>query len=114
MDVLIFVAGSHRDFDKFPAGVQEVMLHGLTMARTGRKHVLAKPLKGFPGAKEMEIPYPHRGDAYRLIYTTRFDGVVYVLHAFKKKSVKGISTPKQEIDLVRTRLKLVSENRRVP
>lgn len=112
MDELIFLAGSHRDFDKFPVAVQEVMLHGLTLARMGRKHVLAKPLKGFPGASEMEIPYPHRGDAYRLIYTTRIPGTVYVLHAFKKKSTKGIATPKQEIDLIRLRLKQLMESRR--
>lgn len=30
---------------------------------------------------------------------------IFVLHAFQKKSKSGISTPKQDIDLVKRRLK---------
>jgi len=45
------------------------------------------------------------GGTYRAVYTVRFAGAVYVLHVFQKKSRKGISTPKQEIDLVKARLK---------
>jgi phage-related protein len=30
--------------------------------------------------------------------------VVYVLHAFQKKSKKGIATPKRDMDLIRRRL----------
>jgi phage-related protein len=30
---------------------------------------------------------------------------IFVLHAFQKKSKSGIATPKQEIDLVKCRLK---------
>jgi phage-related protein len=30
--------------------------------------------------------------------------VVFVLHAFQKKSKSGIATPKQEIDLIKKRL----------
>jgi phage-related protein len=45
------------------------------------------------------------GDTYRAIYTVRFAGVVYALHAFQKKSKKGIETPKSDIDLVKQRLK---------
>ena len=29
--------------------------------------------------------------------------MVYVLHAFKKKSVRGIATPQHEIELIRAR-----------
>ena len=52
----------------------------------------------------MEIVAPHDGDAYRAVYTVRFRGAVYVLHAFQKKSRKGIATPPREIELVRLRL----------
>jgi len=34
----------------------------------------------------------------------RFPGAVYVLHAFQKKSKRGIATPKKEIELIRQRL----------
>jgi phage-related protein len=32
-----------------------------------------------------------------------------VIHAFQKKSTKGIRTPKHEIDLIRDRLKRLKE-----
>ena len=38
------------------------------------------------------------------LYTARFEGALYVLHAFQKKSKKGIATPKEELDLIRQRL----------
>ena len=53
----------------------------------------------------MEVVSRHEGDAYRTVYTVRFKEAVYVLHAFQKKSKRGIETPKQELDLVQRRLK---------
>ena len=43
------------------------------------------------------------GDAYRGIYVAQFEEAIYVLHAFQKKSKKGIATPKNEIDLAKRR-----------
>jgi hypothetical protein len=63
------------------------------------------PLKGFGGAGVLEIVEDHDSDTYRAIYTVKFAGAVYALHAFQKKSKKGITTPKQDIDLIRERLK---------
>ena len=48
-------------------------------------------------------------DAYRAMYTVGFADVVYVLHAFQKKSTKGIATPKREIDLIRKRLAMAEQ-----
>ncbi len=45
------------------------------------------------------------GDAFRAVYTVRFEEAVYVLHAFKKKSKRGIETPKQDIELIKRRLR---------
>jgi phage-related protein len=59
-----------------------------------------------------EVVDDHDGDTYRAVYTVRFAGVVYVLHAFQKKARKGIATPKQEIDRVRARLKQAEEHYR--
>ena len=64
----------------------------------------AKPLKGFGGASVLEIVAAHRGDAWRVVYTVRFPDAIYVLHAFQKKSTKGISTPARDLDLIRRRL----------
>ena len=52
----------------------------------------------------MEIVAPFRGDTWRAVYTARLKGVLYVLHAFQKKSKSGIATPKKEIDLILRRL----------
>lgn len=47
----------------------------------------------------------HDGNTYRAVYTVRFSDSVYVLHAFQKKSKKGIATPKHVIDLINARLR---------
>jgi phage-related protein len=52
----------------------------------------------------MEIVAPYRGDTWRAVYTARLRDVLYVLHAFQKKSKSGIATPKKEIDLILRRL----------
>ena len=58
----------------------------------------------------LEIVDDHEGDTYRAVYTVRLADAVYVLHAFQKKSRHGIETPKQEIDLVRRRLRAAEEH----
>jgi len=52
----------------------------------------------------LEIRDSYDGDAYRAVYTIRLEGVLYVLHAFQKKSTSGISTPQRHIDLIKQRL----------
>jgi phage-related protein len=44
-------------------------------------------------------------DTYRAVYTVRFAGVIYVLHAFQKKSKKGSVTPRHDVEVRKTRLK---------
>jgi phage-related protein len=77
----------------------------LRLAQNGAKHPDAKPLRGFSGSGVLEVIEGYDGDAYRAVYTVRLHGRVYVLHAFQKKSKRGIATPKKEIDLVTQRLK---------
>ncbi len=50
------------------------------------------------------------GDTYRAVYTVRFAGVLYVLHASQKKSKRGIATPRQEIALIIQRLERARED----
>ena len=73
-------------------------------------HKDAKPMKGFGGANVVEIVDDFDGDSFRAVYTVRFADVVYVLHAFQKKSKKGIETPKRDIDLIKQRLKLAERD----
>jgi phage-related protein len=107
---LIWVGSSRRDLKAFPAEVKDVVGYALYQAQVGQKATSAKPLRGFGGAGVLEIVEDHQGDTYRAVYTVSFSTLVYVLHAFQKKSKKGISTPKQETDLIRKRLKAAEED----
>jgi phage-related protein len=78
--------------------VKDVMGFALRAAQSGGKHADAKPLRGHKGAGVLEIVDDFDGDTYR-------EGAVYVLHAFQKKSKKGIATDKSDLELVETRLK---------
>jgi len=62
-------------------------------------------MKGFGGASVLEIVEDDDGNTYRAVYTVRFKGAVYVLHAFQKKSKHGIKTPQSDIDLIKSRLR---------
>lgn len=66
---------------------------------------IAKAMKGFGGADVLELRESDVAGAYRAVYTVRFGERIYVLHAFQKKSHKGISTDKQDIELIKARLK---------
>ena len=85
------------------------MGYALHLAQLGEKASNTKPLMGFKGASVLEIRDDYQGDTYRAIYTVKFHEVVYVLHAFQKKSKKGIATPKSEIDLIEQRLRKAKE-----
>ncbi len=62
-------------------------------------------LSGFGGAGVVEIVTDHRGDTFRAVYTLRYAGAVYVLHAFQKKSKSRRATPRREIDLIKKRMR---------
>jgi phage-related protein len=100
---LDFIGSSRADLRRFPKEVRIVMGTALNSAQLGGKHPAAKPLSGFGGAGVLEIVDDFDGETYRAVYTVKFANIVYVLHAFQKKSRKGIETPKNEIDLIRRR-----------
>jgi phage-related protein len=102
---IVWVGGSKHDLSAFPRSVKVKLGFALHEAQIGKKHLDAKPLRGFGGAGVLEIVADHEGNAYRGIYTVRFEGRVYVLHVFQKKSKHGIATPKKEIELLRERLR---------
>jgi len=104
------IASALDDLKEFPEDVQDVMGYALELAQRGKKHPDAKPLRGFSGAGVLEIVDDFDGDTYRAIYTVKFEGVVYLLHSFQKKSKHGIATPKQDIELVEKRLKAAKED----
>jgi phage-related protein len=99
-----WVATSLRDLRAFPAEVRAEIGHALYAAQAGTIDPAAKPLKGFDGARVLEIVASHQGNAWRAVYTVRFQEAIYVLHVFQKKSTRGIATPAREVQLVRQRL----------
>jgi phage-related protein len=105
MKPVFFMGTSRDDLRDFPEDVKNVMGYALYEAQSGGKHRNAKPLKGFGSASILEIVDDFDGDTYRAVYTVKFKDAVYVLHAFQKKSKKGIQTPAGDIELIKTRLK---------
>jgi phage-related protein len=99
-----WIGTSLRDLRSFPREVRIDIGHALFTAQEGKTDPAAKPLKGFGGASVLEIVASHHGNAWRAVYTVRFQDAVYVLHVFQKKSTKGIATPTREIDLIKRRL----------
>jgi phage-related protein len=88
----------------FPEAVKDSVGKALSLAQFGGRHPAAKPWKG-EGPGVLEIVENHAGNAFRVVYTIRFAQAVYVLHAFQKKSPKGIKTARRDVELVSERLK---------
>ena len=103
---LIWIGGSKRDLMTLPFDVRKFFGHALDFAQRGDQHDAAKPLKGFGGAGVLEIVEDDAGSTYRAVYTVKFAEVVFVLHCFQKKSKRGIATPKEDMDIIRARLKV--------
>lgn len=104
MKRLIWIGSSLDDLREFPEDVKDVMGYGLYLAQLGERHIHAKTLSGLGSAKIIELREVDRSGAYRVVYTVEMAEYIFVLHSFQKKSKKGISTPKKEIDLIKSRL----------
>ena len=106
---LEWVGSSKADLVAFPISLRKEMGYALYLAQSGGNPPSAKPLRGFGGAGVLELVERQDGNAYRAVYTVKFTEAVYVLHAFQKKSKKGIATPKADLDLIKQRLKVAAE-----
>jgi phage-related protein len=110
---LRWVGRSLEDLRDFPKEVKESFGYALHLAQVGKKHPDAKPLKGFGGAGVLECVEEFDGNAFRAVYTVKLAGWVFVLHAFQKKSHKGIRTTKHDVALIRERLALAEQEHAV-
>ena len=102
---VIWVGSSRKDLCEFPEPVQDHMGYSLYVAQRGGKYRNAKVLTGFGGAGVVEVVKDHCGDTFRAVYTLRYAGAVYVLHAFQKKSKTGRETPRRDVELIKQRLR---------
>ena len=101
---VIWVGSSLENLKSFPDAVKDSAGYALHLIQQGKTPKSAKPLKGFK-PKVMEIVTDYNTDTYRSIYSVKIDDLVYVLHCFQKKSKTGIKTPKNELELIKQRLK---------
>ncbi len=106
---LIWIGSSRSDLRRFPAKARREAGYALFLAQIGMKALKAKPLRGFGGAGVLEVAADHDGNTYRAVYTVKFTEVVFVLHAFQKKSKSGIAMPLAELSVIKQRLKVAAE-----
>lgn len=108
MREIAWIKAALKDFGMFSEAVQDRMKDALAIASFGQKADIAKPMKGM-GSGVFEIALPYRSNAYRAIYAVQLGDAIWVIHAFQKKSTKGIATPQKDIDLINARLKRLKE-----
>lgn len=106
---IIWIASSKSDINSLPSDVKDEIGHALYQAQKGEKSDKAKPLKGFGSASVLEIVESDLNGTFRAVYTVKFKAAIAVLHVFQKKSKKGISTPKLEVELIKSRFKLAEQ-----
>lgn len=107
---LFWIGSSLKDVREFPEEVKDEVGFALYQVQRGLTPRSAKPLRGFGGASVLEIVEDFRTDTYRAVYTVQFAEVIYVLHAFQKKSKRGSETPKVELELIKNRLRSAKEH----
>ena len=103
---LIWIGSSKKDLMALPLKVRKFFGHALDFTQRGDRHDAAKTLAGFGGAGVLEVVEDDAGGTYRAVYTVKFEEAVFVLHCFQKKSKSGIATPKEDVAIVRARLKV--------
>jgi phage-related protein len=103
-----WIKAALKEFDTFPEKAKSICLAALTIAAEGGKADTSKPMHGF-GSGVFEIALRFRGDAFRVLYAVQLGEEIWVLHAFQKKSTRGIKTPQREIDLIADRMKRLKE-----
>jgi len=95
-----------------PEDVKDEFGYAISEAQAGRASGHATPMKG--NLREVtEVRSDNDGDTYRVMYTTRLGGSVYVLDAFQKKSKSGRATPQADIDRIVQRLKAAKAHYRM-
>jgi len=102
-----WVGSSLDDLKDSPDSVKDDVGYSLYEAQQGEMPTKGKLLKGLPGVVEIKTDY--QSNTYRTVYTVKLADSLYVLHFFKKKSKKGIATPKPDIKLIKSRLKVAQD-----
>lgn len=100
---IAWLGSSYKDLCALPAEIRLTVGHALRQLQNGLRPVNAKALSGFNPASA-EILADHKGDTFRVVYTTHYAGLIYVIHCFKKKSTKDSNLPKPDKETIELRL----------
>lgn len=103
---LKWVGSSKKDLMALPAEIRRRFGFALSLAQMGDKDDAAKALTSFGGAGVLEVDDDDSNGTYCAVYTVKFVEALFVLHCFQKKTKRGISTPKADMDIIRARLKV--------
>jgi phage-related protein len=99
---VVWLGNSKKQLRDFPKGAQKLLGDELQLIQFGGMPKDAKPFKGV-GSGVLEIALRYASDAYRVVLAVQIGKRVFVLHAFQKKSKRGIETPKRDVDLIKKR-----------
>lgn len=102
---VVWLGSSYDDLRSFPEDVQDDLGYAHYLGQIGTLADYAKPMRGNL-SDVVEIVANDSSGTYRMIYVAKLGDVVYVLHAFQKKSKHGIATPRADLDIIERRLKL--------
>lgn len=102
---LIWLVDSLDRLAGFPPAVRHKLGFAMYQAQIGQRHESAKILRGF-AETVWQVRADDPGGTYRAVYIAQLGDAIYVLHAFQKKAMSGIATPRRELDLIRQRLQL--------
>ena len=105
---LVWLRNTRSNVQAFPAGARTIIGDELQLIQFGGMPKNAKPFKGV-GSGVIEIALRHDAEAYRTVLAVQLGRRIYVLHAFQKKSKKGIATPKPDVDLIKQRYREAKE-----
>ena len=101
---LVWMGDSCKNIRAFPQEVRASVGYALQLVQAGETPLDAKPFKGV-GSGVYEIVKRYDTDTSRAVYAVKIGEKIYVLHAFQKKSNKGIKTPQTDVDLIKQRYK---------
>jgi phage-related protein len=96
------MGNSKKNLRDFSDGAQKLLGDELQLIQFSGMAKDAKAFKGV-GSGVLEIALRYASDAYRVVLAVQIGKRIYVLHAFQKKSKKGIETPKGDVDLIKKR-----------
>lgn len=105
---VVWLGNAKKNLREFPEEARKLIGDELQLLQFGGMPRDTKPFKGV-GSGVLEIAVRYDKDAYRTVVAVQLGKKLYVLHAFQKKSKRGIETPNRDVELIKQRYKEAKE-----